>query len=92
MTLRLLLLALDHWTVLDGWAAARGLDIEDLPLGRGANLIYWWATRGAGSEAEVAKFRAALWRPPAGVVPDRGPWSPAGENAAFAGLKAVLGK
>ena len=55
-------------------------------------LVGFWATEGAQSEADVKKFEAALWRPPVGVAPTRGPWSPGEENRAFASLKAALGK
>ena len=92
MTLRLLGLALDSWSRFEGWATARGLDTDDMDLGRFANLVQFWATEGAESEAALAKFEAALWRPPVGVVPDRGPWSPEAENKAFTSLKAALGK
>ena len=92
MTLRLLVLAGDNWPRFDGWATARGLDAGGMPLPRFCHLVGFWATEGAQSEADVRKFEAALWRPPVGVVPTRGPWSPQEENRAFAGLKAALGK
>ena len=92
MTLRLLVLAGDNWPRFDGWATARGLDAGGMPLPRFCHLVGFWATEGAQSEADVKKFEAALWRPPVGVVPTRGPWSPGEENRAFASLKAALGK
>ena len=92
MTLRLLVLAGDNWPRFDGWATARGLDAGGMPLPRFCHLVGFWATEGAQSEADVKKFEAALWRPPVGVVPTRGPWSPQEENRAFASLKAALGK
>lgn len=92
MTLRLLVLAGDNWPRFDGWATARGLDAAEMPLPRFCHLVGFWATEGAQSEADVKKFEAALWRPPAGVAPTRGPWSPGEENRAFASLKAALGK
>ena len=92
MTLRLLVLAGDNWPRFDGWATARGLDAGGMPLPRFCHLVGFWATEGAQSEADVRKFEAALWRPPVGVVPTRGPWSPGEENRAFASLKAALGK
>lgn len=92
MTLRLLGLAVEHWARFDGWATARGLDAAWLDLGRFCHLVGFWATEGAESEADLRKFEAQLWRPPAGVVADRGPWSPQEENRAFGALKAALGK
>ena len=92
MTLRLLAVAQENWPALDGWGLAHGLDVEGLPLARFGHVVKYWALRGASSEADVRKFEARLWRPPAGVAPDRGPWSPEEENRAFASLKAALGK
>jgi len=92
VTLRLLLLADTHWTRFDGWAWARGVDVVELEVGRLAHLVQFWATEGAESEADLRKFEAQLWVPPAGVVPDRGPWSPEEENRAFAALKSSIGK
>lgn len=63
----------------------------DLPLDRFANYVYWMATRNL-DEAGVEKFRAKLWRPPAGEVPDaRSPWSAESETSAFQSFKAAFG-
>ena len=92
MTLRLLLLADQHWARFDGWAGARGVDAGDMPVSRFVHLVQYWATEGAESEADLRQFEARLWMPPPGVVVDRGPWSPDAENKSFAALKASLGK
>ena len=92
MTLRLLLLASENWWRFDGWTTAHGVDAAELGLGRFSNLVRYWATEGAASEADIAKFEARLWMPPRGVEPDQGPWSAAAENRAFASLKSALGK
>lgn len=60
-----------------------------MELNRFGNFVWWWLTNGA-EEAEVTKFKNQLWQPPAGVVPDRGPWSPEAETNAFMSLKAGM--
>jgi hypothetical protein len=93
VTLRLVNLALSHWNELDGYAVSRNMpELGELPLGRFFSFVWWWATRN-GSEADVAKFTAQVWRPPPNTAPAKGsPWDPERENAAFAALKAGLGK
>lgn len=46
-----------------------------------------------GSSSDVDKFRAKLWRPPAGVAvtDSRSPWAPENEQRGFSSLKAALG-
>ena len=66
-------------------------DLEDLPLGRLCNFVYWYLTND-GSPDDVDKFRAKLWQPPRGIVADeRSPWSPENEAQSFATAKAALG-
>ncbi|QDP45523.1 hypothetical protein SEA_FUZZBUSTER_39 [Microbacterium phage FuzzBuster] len=66
-------------------------DLRTLSLDRFCNYVYWMATRNA-SATDIEKFRARLWRPPKGEVPDdRSPWSQANETGAFQALKAGLG-
>lgn len=92
MTLRLTNIALDHWREIDGFAVSQNMpDLRTLPLGRFCSFVYWWATRGADDEATKAKFDSRLWQPPPGEVA-QGPWSPEAETAAFASVKAALGK
>lgn len=92
MTQRLASLAVDNWADIDGYAVSRGLGpLGELSIERFANFIWWWATHGAESK-EKDKFRARLWQPPKGVVPEKGPWSAEEETKAFSALKKSLGK
>jgi hypothetical protein len=78
---------------VDGLAVSLGLaDLRTLPLSRFVNFIWWYLTRNIQSEADLAKIRANVWMPPAGVEPTEGPWSAAAEMSAFASLKASLGQ
>lgn len=91
MTQRLVAIAVEHWPDIDGYAVSRGLGrLEDMPLDRFANFVWWWVTHGA-DEKERDKFRIRLWRPPKGEV-GQGPWSAEAETKAFQGLKQALGK
>lgn len=83
---------IDNWETLDGLALSQGLpDLRTLPLGRVCNFVYYFLTKD-GDEQGIAKFRAKLWQPPVGEVPDeRSPWNAANENSALAGLAASLG-
>lgn len=67
-------------------------DLRTLPLDRFSNFVYYMATRNA-SATDVEKFRAKLWRPPAGekVIDSRSPWAPENEKRGFASLKLSLG-
>jgi hypothetical protein len=88
--LRLVMIALDNWREIEGFAVSQGLeDLRKMRLGRFCSFIYWYATRNAEDEASKRKFDARLWQPPPGEVA-KGPWSPEAETAAFAGLKAGL--
>ena len=90
MTTRLVQLALEEWSEIDGWATGHGLNLEKLPLGRFCNFVQWWATQGA-EEADKQKFRAHLWIPPKGQAPDpSGPWSAEAEQRAFKALQAKV--
>lgn len=86
-------IALTNWETLDGFAVSQGMgDLRELPVNRFNNFIWWWATRNAGEASEVERFRAQLWRPPAGVTehhPDS-PWSPEAEADAFEALRTQL--
>lgn len=88
--MRLLGVAVEHFTMLDGFAVSRGVSFEELPLPRFLNFVYWWATRNAGEE-EKTKFDRKLWQPPKGEV-GQGIWSAESESAAFASLKNALGQ
>lgn len=90
---RFLTLALDNYPIIDGWAAAHGMDPADLSLSRFCNFIYWWATRNADAES-INKFDQQLWRPPPGdtsPIPDESPWSAKSELAASHAARAALG-
>lgn len=72
---------------------ANGLpSLPSLPLDRFCNFVWHMVTKNASSE-NLEKFRAQLWRPPLGEVPDaRSPWSAENERGSFASLKAQLGQ
>lgn len=93
MSLRLLSAVIARWEELDGYAVAHGMpDLRDLPLGRLCNFAYWKFTEN-GDQQFIEKFRARLWMPPKGVVPDaRSPWAPQNETAGLAALSAQVGK
>lgn len=92
MTLRLVRAALEHWTLLEGYAVGHGTpDLRGMPIGTFCSYVHWWLTRNIDSESAYAQFEARLWRPPIGQAPAAGsPWSAEKENAAFAALKAGL--
>lgn len=91
--MRLVRIATDHWKDIDGWAVGRNLPpVQDLSVDRFCNFVWWWATRNVTEQAEKDKFEARLWRPPVGVVPDRGPWSAEAESGAFSAFKAQIGR
>lgn len=77
---------------MDGYAVAHNMpDLRELDLSRLCNFVYWRITGGA-EEKEVEKFRAKIWQPPRGVLPDeRSPWSPENEKNTFAAAKAAFG-
>lgn len=85
--------ALDHWADLDGWAVSKNLPhLPTLPLSRFANLVWFWVMSHSEDEKAANKFKTQLWRPPPGVVPEKGPWSAEAETSAFKSLKQALGK
>lgn len=93
MTLRLLSVLEAEWETIDGYAVSQGLpDLDDLPLGRLANFIWFFLIRNGDAEG-IEKLRGQIWMPPKGVAvtDERSPWSPAQENKAFASLQASLG-
>lgn len=81
-----------QWEAMDGFAVAHNMpDLRTLDLGRLANYVYWRTTDGADEKA-LDKFRARLWQPPRGVIPDkRSPWSAENEVSSFAAARASLG-
>lgn len=93
MSARLIRIALDNWLAVDGYAAAQGMrPLRKLTLDRFVAYVYWWATRNAQDEKDLAKFERQLWMPPTPDAPARGPWSPEAEMASLRGLKAGIGK
>ena len=87
---RLILAAADEWEFIDGWAAGHAVDLDRMPVHRFTHFMWWFLTRNAQDEAEVARLRAQVWQPPAGAVPE-GPWAPEAEQGAFGSLKSALG-
>lgn len=89
---RLVALASENEWAIDGYAAGHGMgELWDMTTRRFCNFVRWWATRNAGSEAELAKFERQLWLPPPGEEP-KGPWAAEAENAGLSSLKTSLGK
>lgn len=94
MTVRLIGLARANWRVLDGYAVGHNIGpLDELPLERLANFIYWFFTRN-GEEKDKRKFDADLWRPdPKDIgkeIDARSPWSAENEMKAFASFKGQL--
>lgn len=78
---------------LDGLAVSLGMaDLRTLPLSRFVNFVWWALTRNAQSDADIAKLKAKLWRPPPEAEVVEGPWSAEAEMAAFRNLKAAMGQ
>jgi hypothetical protein len=67
-------------------------DLRKLSLDRFCNFVWWVMTRNLETEADLAKLKAQVWKPPAGFEPTEGPWSAESEMAAFRNLKAALGQ
>lgn len=64
----------------------------DLPLYRLCNFVYYRIVEGQDERGQD-QFRARLWMPPKGEVPDeRSPWSAENESKGFAALSAQIGK
>lgn len=84
-------LATTNYVMLDGYATAHNMPpLENLPLGRFINFVYWYFMKNA-SEKDVEAFRAKLWQPPKTVkkIDKRSPWAPENETKAFSQLKAL---
>jgi hypothetical protein len=85
--------ALDRWPELDGYAVAHNMPyLQELPVDRFANFVYWYFTRERDKE-DVAKFDALLWMPEKGqvVVDDRSPWSAENEKKGFSAFARQIG-
>lgn len=61
----------------------------DLPIDRFLNLVYWFIVR-EGDPEDIEKFKIRLWRPPPGVEPTSGPWSPEAETQSFRAFSAQV--
>ena len=62
--LRLLAIAQEHWAVIDGAAAANGVDLIDLAPDRFFNHIQWWALQRV---KDPERFLRDLERPVPGI-------------------------
>lgn len=92
MTGRLIAIAVESEKQIDGWAVAHNMpDLEDIPLRRLCNFIWWFVTRNAEKQADVDKFERRLWMPPPGEV-GMGPWAAEAEQAGLLSLKKGLAK
>lgn len=94
MTARLSGLAKRNWRTIDGFAVGHAVgDLEELPLERFVNFIWWFFTRNA-EQKDVDKFEAKVWQPPVAdmgkPIDPRSPWSPENEMKAFGAVKAQL--
>ena len=65
----------------------------ELSYSRLTNFVWFMLIR-EKSDADVAKLKARIWRPPVTgqEIDARSPWSAENERKAFAALKAQLGK
>jgi hypothetical protein len=93
VTVRLSRLAVEHWEMLDGYAAGHGgAELEEMSLRRLTSYVYWMFTRNA-SESDLGKWKARLWQPPprTAVTDKRSPWNPENERNALLSLKTGLG-
>jgi hypothetical protein len=65
---RLIAIAQDHWTAIDGEAAAQGQDRFDLSIDRFCNFIEWWALQRV---RDADEFLRKLNAPAPGKKPTR---------------------
>lgn len=68
--------------------------LAEMPVDRLSSFVWWFLTRNASKESDIAKIKARLWQPPSGYrgkIDARSPWSPENETKALASLKASLG-
>jgi hypothetical protein len=58
------------------------------------SFVWYMMIRNAENEAEIAAFKARLWRPddPEAQIPPESPWSAENEMASFAALAAETGQ
>lgn len=64
---------------------------QDLPVDRFCHLVWYFMTKDAEKQSDVDTLRAKMWQPPdPSVEVLEGPWSAAGQMAAFAALKASV--
>lgn len=64
-------------------------DLLDLPIDRFCNRVYAWL-RSRMRTVDFQAFEAALHRPPQGVEPTSGPWSPDEQAAAFMAVQREI--
>ena len=62
---RLVSIAADHWTAIDGQAAERGINYFDLEFDRFLNAIHWWAVQRV---KDPERWVHDLEQPPRGMV------------------------
>lgn len=92
MTQRLIALAVEHWTDLDGYAVAHSIPrLQELDIDRLCNFVWWWVTHNA-DQKERDKFKRRLFMPPKGEEVTTGPWSAEAETSAFSALRQSLGQ
>lgn len=90
--MRLVHVGAERWSELNGYRVGNGAttSLMDTEVSDFTDYVWWYITRDA-DQAEVDKFKARLWRPPAGEAPDpRSPWAPEQEMDTFKALQAAL--
>jgi hypothetical protein len=63
---RIVHLALDRWSEIDGEAALKGVDLRDLPVDRFLNAVYAWCCSRIHSEEDREEFDTRLVAAPPG--------------------------
>lgn len=71
-----------NWTLIDGQAAMRGVNLLDLPVGRFLRAVCAWVEARIGPEA-YAKWEMKTFMPAVGETVAVGPWSQSEQAAVF---------
>lgn len=80
-------MAATNWEMMDGTSSE---DLLELPPDRFCNRVVAWM-KARMKTTDFQAFEAALHRPPPGVEPTTGPWSPDEMAAAFQTLQREIG-
>jgi hypothetical protein len=92
VTQRLLITALGHWDVFNGWATGRGIQAQLLSVADLCDLLTYWMTRNLDSKERMS-WEMEVYLPPPTVdlaeLPPENPWSDEAEEAAFEAAMAA---